>query len=344
MFRLLFERDTVAKRTLAPVGRGPLVSDANAGRGGAASTAMHRSHPGLADKTWRRRAACGKRWGVGTDSRPFRRDGTGANPWQQPAGRSSAWLERLVWDQEVASSNLAAPTSAAAVTRSPATLGRKEVTPHRDDAEPIQWAPKVERDKIRRLYETDAKGIVDEDLIDDVGYSLYARCEAIQMVTERRCPHCHEKLTVDTARDGLAACPGCKWTMPWKRFKRSYKGHRIHGGRAYPLFLKFMSDFRLARAPRDKLLAIDLVIHAVHEDASKVWTIPASCNLIEGTQADILELLDGLAYGDTSTPGLSARKAEWRHKIREGQAATDEHYRGREGYDPRRGVETAGKK
>ena len=25
-------------------------------------------------------------------------------------GRSSAWLERLVWDQEVASSNLVAPT------------------------------------------------------------------------------------------------------------------------------------------------------------------------------------------------------------------------------------------
>ena len=30
--------------------------------------------------------------------------------------------------------------------------------------------------KIRQFYETDAKGIYDEDLIDDVGYGLLARC------------------------------------------------------------------------------------------------------------------------------------------------------------------------
>ena len=28
----------------------------------------------------------------------------------KPAGRSAAWLARLLWEQEVASSNLAAPT------------------------------------------------------------------------------------------------------------------------------------------------------------------------------------------------------------------------------------------
>ena len=29
----------------------------------------------------------------------------------QPSGRGAAWLARLLWEQEVASSNLAAPTS-----------------------------------------------------------------------------------------------------------------------------------------------------------------------------------------------------------------------------------------
>ena len=37
------------------------------------------------------------------------------------------------------------------------------------------WAPKVKPQSIRRLYETDAKGIVDEDLINDVGFAPLPR-------------------------------------------------------------------------------------------------------------------------------------------------------------------------
>ena len=40
------------------------------------------------------------------------------------------------------------------------------------------WAPRVTQHKIRQLYEDDAKGIRDEDLIEDVGYSLLCRCES----------------------------------------------------------------------------------------------------------------------------------------------------------------------
>ncbi|MGI6704943.1 MAG: hypothetical protein ACOX6S_01330 [Clostridia bacterium] len=38
------------------------------------------------------------------------------------------------------------------------------------------WAPKVNPNKIRRLYQQDAKGILDDELLDDVGYSLYGSC------------------------------------------------------------------------------------------------------------------------------------------------------------------------
>ena len=34
-----------------------------------------------------------------------------------------------------------------------------------------RWAPRVPQDKVRRLYETDARGIYDDELIDDVGYT-----------------------------------------------------------------------------------------------------------------------------------------------------------------------------
>ena len=47
----------------------------------------------------------------------------------------------------------------------------------KSDAAP-RWAPRVRRSKIRRLYETDALGIYDDELIDDVGYALLARCRS----------------------------------------------------------------------------------------------------------------------------------------------------------------------
>lgn len=35
----------------------------------------------------------------------------------------------------------------------------------------IVWEPRVPQHKIRRLYENDAAGIIDEALIDDVAYT-----------------------------------------------------------------------------------------------------------------------------------------------------------------------------
>ena len=60
----------------------------------------------------------------------------------------------------------------------------------RKTAEQIEWAPRVKPHTIRRLYELDAKGILDENLIDEVGFGLWARCETIHRVTHRLCPEC----------------------------------------------------------------------------------------------------------------------------------------------------------
>ena len=41
-----------------------------------------------------------------------------------------------------------------------------------------KWAQRVAKSKIKQLYELDAKGIYDENLLDEVGYGLYARCQS----------------------------------------------------------------------------------------------------------------------------------------------------------------------
>lgn len=69
----------------------------------------------------------------------------------------------------------------------------------------LQWAPKVAQIKIRRLYELDAWGIIDVDLIDEVGRALWERCDSI--------------LTGTAAHYGHVLCPACGTVIerpnPW---------------------------------------------------------------------------------------------------------------------------------
>lgn len=39
----------------------------------------------------------------------------------------------------------------------------------------FHWAPRVSRRDIQRLYESDARGMLDEDLLDRVHYAIHAR-------------------------------------------------------------------------------------------------------------------------------------------------------------------------
>jgi len=48
-----------------------------------------------------------------------------------------------------------------------------------EGVELVRWANRVSPGKIRRLYESCARGIVDEHLLDEVAYGFYARCESI---------------------------------------------------------------------------------------------------------------------------------------------------------------------
>ena len=181
--------------------------------------------------------------------------------------------------------------------------------------QPIVWARRVTPHKIRQLYENDAAGIVDEELINEVGYALYARCEAVRMVTERRCLMCEAECDVTKDEVRLLRCPECGWSIPWEQYKRSYKGKRVFGGRAYEWFLAYLDEFPRAKDPKQKMLAIDRVIHGLHESLPEHLTTPAAVNLIEGKRDDIIKLLDTLAYGDASKAIVRERKTHWRRKM-----------------------------
>jgi hypothetical protein len=185
-------------------------------------------------------------------------------------------------------------------------------------ANEVRWARRVKPEKIRRLYLLDARGIRDEALIDDVGYAILARCEAIRAVTDAhygmvRCPRCRSGIRREDLqlRDAPIVC-GCGWETTWREYHLTCRRKQLVGGAALPSFSQFVQEWPSARTPADKILLIDRVIHAVHNEAQSGFGRPAACNLIEGGAAHLVELLDALAYGDGSTPTLAERADDWR--------------------------------
>ena len=183
------------------------------------------------------------------------------------------------------------------------------------------WAARVPKEKIRRLYETDAKGIYDEDLIDDVGCSLLVRCESFLTANraqagELPCPWCARPVR----REETLHCP-CGWQLTWAEYFRTLQHKQLSG--AEPVleqFRDFVQAFPSAREPQAKMLLIDRLLHGFHWYLKKNAetpgpTRPVAVNLIEGRMGDVVAFLEALTYGEKSTPGTHESLTEWNRNI-----------------------------
>ena len=176
-----------------------------------------------------------------------------------------------------------------------------------------RWAPRVSKRKIHQLYETDAQGIYDLDLIDEVGYGLLVRCESFITANRARegelpCPECGRTVR----REETLHCP-CGWTLPWADHFKTIRHKQLSG--AEPViqqFQDYVDAYPAARTPQEKMLLIYRLIHGFH------WylktggpTRPVAVNLIEGRLSDVVAFLDRLSYGEKSTPGMVETYAQW---------------------------------
>jgi hypothetical protein len=189
----------------------------------------------------------------------------------------------------------------------------------------LRWEPRIAPEKIRRLYETDARGLQDEELLDEVAYALYARCDSIVTVTEAvrhgrlKCPCCTRSIPLDR-REEMIRCAECSWELRRAAFRGSYRGQRLNGLGAIDAFRAYVEQFLSARTPGEKMLLIDRLIHVMHNELTERVQRPAAVNLIEGNVRTITALLEELAYGSASTPGVGEARAGWQ-AIRQAQAA-----------------------
>jgi GNAT superfamily N-acetyltransferase/predicted RNA-binding Zn-ribbon protein involved in translation (DUF1610 family) len=184
-----------------------------------------------------------------------------------------------------------------------------------------QWAPKVPRSKIRRLYETDAQGIVDIELIDEVGWALWQRCDSILTVTAAHnghvyCPQCGTVIERQNllSEDETIVCGNCGWQIPWAIYHQSYRGKQLFGANAVDIFAVYHQAFPHAQAPNEKMLLIDQLIHAFHIGVKEIGR-PVASNLIEGSLKEVIQFLDMLSSGNTSASGIGDSQGKWRRTL-----------------------------
>ena len=174
------------------------------------------------------------------------------------------------------------------------------------------WSPRLKRHDIIRLYARDAEGIYDEDLINEVGYGLLARCEDILKVTlhhsrdwrgHQKCPNCRASLKRDFCAGErpvrpmslLHTCPACGWAGERKQHKSTCRQNGLFcHGCMVPCIRRFVDGFPVARTPQQRMVMIDTLIHYYHLAASGLF-VP--CPLLEGSPEEVTELLDGISQG-----------------------------------------------
>ena len=176
----------------------------------------------------------------------------------------------------------------------------------------VKWAKRVPQEWIARLYNQSVSGICDDELIDEVGWALYARCESIISATngfEKKvllCITCGKEVPLNN--ENIFSCP-CGFHATWEEFKKSYKGKQLHAANAMPIFLAYQKDFPRAKTYGEKLVCIDVLIHSFHlklsyyrelpnydiEDESVELNRPVGANLIEGKLSEVILFLDKLS-------------------------------------------------
>jgi hypothetical protein len=195
-----------------------------------------------------------------------------------------------------------------------------------DDRAYVKWSPRVPKSKLRRLYQSACQGVWDEALIDDVGMTLYLRCQDILKIhrawSEKQiaCPKCENSGAVSMiprrGRDAPMTCPLCGWTMTWFRYHRTFQRRQLNPGGAVSYFQEFLEAYTGARDPKTRMLAIDRVIHEFHYSMRDLPDQPsrsAGVNLIEGRLAEVLKFLNELSEMDL--PGAFRETSEtWRKK------------------------------
>jgi hypothetical protein len=175
----------------------------------------------------------------------------------------------------------------------------------------IRWAPKVAQAPVARLYERDAAGLHDEELLDEVGYALWARASDVALIARSgvRCPDDGTEFRLGEDKGHRlpagtsASCPRCGWQATVEAWRDSFRKQDLNG--MAPFVDVYVAKWPQARTYRERMMLVDRLLHEVHATGGNLVRA-----LIEGGRRNSPHaFLDRLAYGPDSTVDAEAREA-----------------------------------
>ena len=131
------------------------------------------------------------------------------------------------------------------------------------------WAPRIRKSQITKLYNSTTKGYLDEDIINDVGFSILERCISMLKVTEiirggPRCIKCRETIKVKYSVTKTLKCRQCGWSFSWDAYKKTYQRKKLFAGGIESYIKDFIYGFKKSQSPNERLILIDTLIHVFH--------------------------------------------------------------------------------
>jgi hypothetical protein len=153
----------------------------------------------------------------------------------------------------------------------------------------------------------DANGMIDEELIDDIAFSFFIRCQDIITVTDAsqgklKCIKCRNVIYHKGHKEAVLKCKNCSWETLWGVYFKNYHRKQLHGGTALPIFKNFVVNLPKARTPQEKMILIDQLIHEAHQWTTEkfkepVFTRLAAINIISGKMNEVMKFLNQLSRG-----------------------------------------------
>ena len=205
-----------------------------------------------------------------------------------------------------------------------------------------RWGGRVAKHKIARLYEDDASGMHDEDLINDVAFTLLARCKSMLIVEAARngraaCPVCEAIVAHEANKGAVLECENCDWSGSWNDYRASMDGLHLIAPGLQPFVREYIKRLPLAKTPKERMYWIDWLIHRCHWEGTALPGQPGAVCLIRGRASDVNAFLDNLSAGTHRSPGDDHLGSLWspeqQAQIRKWRKASERRKHKRDGND-----------
>jgi len=196
----------------------------------------------------------------------------------------------------------------------------------------FKWAQRLSLNKLKRLYESQAAGMLDADLLEDAAVTLYLRCKDIIAVESARngkvrCPFCYankmNEVYIDAGRDvrgqplDALRCNKCAHEFSYAEYKRRYKREQLNMGGAGAAFKRYIKEYEQPAPPEKRMLQIDRLIHEFHyslKASPEQPTRSVGPNLLAANLTAVMKFLNELSGMTGDNADMIGTSMKWREE------------------------------